>query len=117
MVESSSAGRLVSGRTVFVRLRCDARLDLVEMGLEMVPAALGLDDHRLQPADLLAEAGDLAVDPGERVAQDRLALAGVARGPEPLAIAGPGGLVLEQLPDLRQAEAGVVAEALDEPQP
>ena len=74
--------------------RLRARLDLVVVSLEMVTPALCLDDHRLEAVDLLADAVDLAVDPGKRVAQDRLSLRGVARRPEPLAVAGPGRLVL-----------------------
>src|SRR6188474_323128 len=122
---SRSAGRtagspsaLAPARALAVLMRCrwGARLDLLEVGVEMSPPALGLADHRLEPVDLLAEAGDLAVDPGKRVADDRLALVGVARRAEPLAIAGAGGLVLEELADLGQAEPCVIAEALDEPQ-
>lgn len=98
-----------------MRHRRGPGLDLGEVGLQMGATALGLGDHRLEPADLLAEARDLPVDPGERVANDRLALVGVARRSEALTVAGTGGLVLEQLADLGEAEPGVVAEALDEP--
>jgi hypothetical protein len=53
---------------------------------------------------------------GRRVVDDRAPLVGVARRAEALAVAGRGGLVLEQLADLGEAEPGVVAEALDEPE-
>src|SRR6185369_17977547 len=72
--------------------------------------------HRLEPADLVAETRDLAIDPDERVLDDRGPLVGIVRRAEALSIAGASGLVLEELADLGQAEPGVVAEALDEPE-
>ena len=75
--------------------------------------AVRLGDHRLEPVGLAPKRGDLAVDPGEGVLDDRPALAGIVRLAEPGTVAGASGLVLEQLGDLGQAEAGVVAETLD----
>ena len=79
----------------------------------MGPPGVGVGDHRLEPVGLGAQRGDLAVDPGERVLDDRPPLGGIVRLAEPGPVAGPGRLVLEELGDLGQAEPGVVAEALD----
>ena len=59
---------------------------------------------------------DLAVDPIQGVHEQRPPLAGswVARNRVPVARAGL--LVLEELPDLREGEPGVVAEPADEPE-
>ena len=82
----------------------------------MGAAALRLGHHRLEASDLVAENRDLAVDPDERVLDDRGPLVGIVRRAEALTVAGASGLVLEELADLGEAEPGVVAEALDEPE-
>src|SRR4051812_385187 len=97
--------------------RLNARVELGEVALEMLPPALGLGDHLAEAVHLRLERTDLAVHPGERVVDDRAPLDGIARRPESVPIACPGGLVLEQLADLGEAEASIVAEALDESKP
>ena len=73
-------------------------------------------DHRLEPLDLALDRADLAVDPVERVLQDRAPFAGVAGLAEGRPVARARRLVLEQLADLGEREPGVVAQAADEPQ-
>ena len=93
-------------------------VDLGEMGLEVGAAALGLVDHRRRAGR--SSSRRVAIWRSTRASaslEDRPALGGVARRAEALTVAGAGGLVLEQLADLGQAEPGVVAEALDEPEP
>ena len=94
--------------------RVEPGIELGEVDQEVLPAALGLLDHRRQPVELLPERLDLAVDPPEGVVEDRAPLGRVGGRAEPVAVASPGRLVLEELADLGQAEPGVVAEALDE---
>jgi hypothetical protein len=102
---------------VLVGCRLTAGVELGDVGEEVLAAALGLCDHLGQAVLLLLERLDLAVHPVEGVVHDRAPLARVARAPEAGPVAGPGGLVLEELADLGQAEARVVAQALDEPEP
>ena len=73
-----------------------------------------LVDHRREPGGLGLEDLDLAVDPLPSVEQERAPLVRIAGLPEPLAVALARGLVLEQLADLREREARVVAQAADE---
>jgi hypothetical protein len=80
------------------------------------PPVHRLGDHLLETLCLRPQRGDLAVDALDRVGKDRPPLAGVLGGSEPLAVPLAGDLVLEQLAHLGEAEPGVVAEALDEPQ-
>ena len=99
-----------------VRMRRRAAVELGEVGVEVAAAlARGLE-HRPQAASASCEGRDLAVDAVARVLEERAPLGGVAGRPEALAIALAGGLVLEQLADLGQAEPGVVAQLLDEAQ-
>ena len=80
----------------------------------MLSPGLCLVDHRRQPRDLLPQAVDLAIHLGHRGQQELTPLGRVLRGPEAGTDARARRLVLEQLPDLREREPGVVAEALDE---
>src|SRR5215212_3563226 len=86
------------------------------MGEQVGAPTFRLPDHRGEPDLLLAERSDLAIDPGEGVADDRPALGLIAARPEPSPVASSGCVVLEQLADLGEAEPRVVAEALDEAQ-
>ena len=81
---------------------------------EVGAALVGLADHRLEPVDLGAQGVRSGGRSGRAVIDDRPALGRVvaSRGNGPGS--RPGGLVLEQLAELGQAEPGVVAEALDE---
>ena len=62
------------------------------------------------------EEGDLALDPRLGLGEVYAALGGIRGVCQPLAVAHAGRLVLEHLADLGEREAGVVAEALDDPQ-
>ena len=97
-------------------MRIGAAVELAQVRVEMGAPVLGGREHRVQAVALLAQRGDLALDAVARLDDEHAPLVGVGRGPEALAIALAGGLVLEQLADLGQAEPGVVAELLDEAQ-
>src|SRR2546430_1890445 len=71
-------------------------------------------DHALEALDLGPQGRDLAVDPLDAFTQQGALLRRVGGRAEAGARLRPGVLVLEQLADLGQAEAGVVAQALDE---
>ena len=93
-----------------------ARVDVGEVAGEVLAAVLGLGDHRLEALDLAPQGRDLAVDPVEVVEDDRAALGGSAVDRKCWRLRVAGLLVLEQLPDLREREPGVVAQPADEPQ-
>jgi hypothetical protein len=92
-------------------------VELGEVSVEVCPAFARGVDHRRQPPGLGLEGLDLSLDAVARVLEDRATLVGVLRGAEELAVALAGGLVLEELADLGEREAGVVAQLLDGPQP
>jgi hypothetical protein len=102
---------------VVVRLGLDTGLELGDVGLEVRASALGLLDHAGKSIHLRAQRRDLALDPGEGVVDDRSPLGGILRRPEPVPVPRSGFVVLEELADLGEAEPGVVAKALDEPEP
>ena len=119
VAEGADAVEADRHRRAFVGVRrgLEARVDLRAMGLEVGAPSLGLARPSPRAARSSgAGVADLAVDPVERVVDERPPLDRVRRRAEPLAVAGPCDLVLEELADLGQAEPGVVAEALDEPQ-
>ena len=70
-------------------------------------------DHGRQARGLLLQQRQLAVRPLDGAAGQPQLLVGVIRGPVARTVPGPGGLVLQQLPDLREAEARVIAQSLD----
>jgi hypothetical protein len=70
-------------------------------------------DHLGEALCLGFEGLDLALDAGPRVIDECSPFGRVVRGAEPLPIAFAGGLVLQQLTDLRQREARLVAQLLD----
>ena len=82
----------------------------------MTPTLLGLTDHCRETIHLRPNRGDLAIDPGERVVDDRPPLGRIVRRPEPVPVPVARLFVLEELADLGEAEASVVAKALDEPE-
>ena len=92
-------------------------VELGEVRIEVAASLPRLVDHRRESGGLGLEDLDLAVDPGPRVEDERSSLVGIAGLAEPLAIALARPVVLEKLADLREREAGVVAEAPDEPEP
>ncbi len=96
--------------------RIATRADVREMIDEVTTSLLCLGDHRAQPLDLLTEGRDLSVDALDRIAEDRLPLAGIGGGSELDPVARTDRLVLEQLADLRQREAGIVTQPANEPQ-
>src|SRR3954469_11173102 len=96
--------------------RLAAGFKVLEMHPEMGATLAGLRDHRLEPLPLALQRADLAVDPDDRVDEDRATLVGVTRLPEVPPVVGSRLLVLEELPDLREGEAGVVPQPTDEPQ-
>jgi hypothetical protein len=102
---------------VIVRLRVEPGLELGDVILEVRTTTLGLGDHLGQPVHLGTQRRDLALDAGKGVVDDRASFRGVLRRPEPGPVPASGLVVLEQLADLGEAEPGVVAETLDEPQP
>ena len=83
----------------------------------MAPACFELADHRFQPGDLPAQAGELLIDTGEAPVEDAAPLHRVVGRVELLAGQPAGSLVLEKPADLGDREPGVVAEALDEAEP
>ena len=74
-------------------------------------------DHRRQAGRLRLEDLDLVVGAGAGFEEERAPLVAVAGLAEALAVALARGVVLEQLADLREREAGVVAQAADELEP
>ena len=94
-----------------------SRPEVGEVARQVAAPRLGLLDHRREAVRLVAEVLDLAIDAVHRVDEDGAALGGILGCAEPFAVALAGGLVLEQLADLREREPGVVAEAADEPKP
>ena len=83
----------------------------------MGPPVPGLGDHGLEPLDLAPQAVTWWSTRARASTTIVAALRGVVRGAEPVAVPGAGLLVLEQLADLREREAGVVAQPADEPEP
>ena len=86
------------------------------MALDVDAPRLCLRDHRREPHGLGFEQRDLAIDAVARFLEVAAALVRIGRLAEALAITLAGDLILEQLADLGQREAGVVAQALDETQ-
>src|SRR5207247_491743 len=84
---------------------------------QSLAANLGGRDHLLEPLHLRPQDGDLAVCPSERVGHESAPFPPVRGVVERLARTGARGLVLQELADLGEREAGVVAEGLDEPEP
>ena len=87
------------------------------MAGKVAAPGLGLVDHRREAIGLVTEVLDLAVDAVEGIDEDRPPLAGIRGGAEAFAVAFARRFVLEQLADLGEGEAGVVAQAPDETQP
>src|SRR5690349_20859879 len=73
-------------------------------------------DHIREADGLRLESLDLALDAVARVIDQCEPLTRVVRGAESFAIALPSGLVLQQLADLGEREARLVAQLLDRPQ-
>ena len=92
-------------------------VDVREPRPEALAAHLGGARHLLEAVDLRAEDRHLSIGAPERVGDEQAPFRGVGRLVEGLPRASPGGFVLEQLRDLGEREAGVVAELLDEAQP
>ena len=88
-----------------------------QVGAQVRPARLGCLEHRPEAVGLLLESRDLAIHPVDEVAQDRPLLGRLAGRPEALAVPDAGLFVLEEQGDLGQAEAGVVPQLADEPEP
>lgn len=86
---------------------------LSQVSIEMDAALAGRLDHRPEPRGLGFERPDLAVDAGARILEDRATLPGVVGGAESLAVALADRLVLQELTDRGQREAGLVSELLD----
>jgi hypothetical protein len=100
-----------------MRRRLDTGVQLGEVILEVRPASVRFGNHRLEPIDLRPQGADLAVDAAHRIFEDRPSFGLIGRRTKAAPVADPGEIILEELTDLREAEAGVVAESLDEPQP
>ena len=108
--------RPVDAGSARARVRRRAAVELGEVGVDVARRALASSIIVGQAGGLCLEDRDLVVDPGARVQDERAPLVRVAGRLEALAIALAGVLVLEQLADLGEREAGVVAQAPDEPQ-
>ena len=98
------------------RVRVGTAVEVREMLVEVAPPGAGVRDHRVQPGALGFERLDLALDPGGGVVQQGTPFGLVTGRPETQSIALARGLVLEQLADLGQREAGVVAQGAEEAQ-
>ena len=96
---------------------CRSAVELVEVSVQVRAAGPGGLDHDAQAIGLRFEGLDLPLDAAPGILEDRPTLPGVLRGAEPLSVALAGGLVLEELADLGEREAGVVAQLLDVAQP
>src|SRR5436190_9839509 len=126
---SCDAGGLAGGRASVARSRGvrpasidvdmgprRAAVELLDARGELVPPNPGVGDHAAQAGDLGPQRLDLAIDPGDAIERKGAPLGRVVGGLEEGLVAEPCHLVLEQLADLPETEARVVAEALDEPQ-
>ena len=91
-------------------------LDVGKVLVKMPPAPSRLVDHGCKPRGLGLEDQCLAVHPRSGVHEDGAPLRRILCLAEPLAIALPGRLVLEQLAYLGEREAGIVAQAANEQQ-
>ena len=100
-----------------VGLRLPTCVEVGEVAQEVRAAARSVLEHRGEAVGLRLERRDLAIHPGQGVLDDRASLADIGGRSEPVAVASASGLVLEQLRDLGEAEARLVAEVLDELQP
>src|SRR4051812_22558699 len=87
------------------------------MGIEMSGTRSRLLDHRGESRGLALEDLDLMLRPGAGLDDEVSTLVGIAGLAVALAVALAGGIVLEQLADLGEREAGVVAQAADELEP
>jgi hypothetical protein len=87
------------------------------MPVEVPSTGAGFVDHRGESLRLGFQDLDLAIDPNLRVDQDRAPLGRILRLAEALPVALAGVLVLEELADLGEGEAGIVTEAPDEQEP
>src|SRR5690242_20486354 len=94
--------------------RLAAGVDLGAVNEKVRPTPFGVLDHRLESLRLGPKRRHLALDASEGVVEDRPPLGEVTSRAEADAVAAAGRLVLEQLRDLCQAEAGVIPEVLDE---
>ncbi len=94
-----------------VGMRVGPAIEVGEMLVEVAPTGASVLDHRVEAGSLGFERGDLAIDASAGVMDQGPAFGLVARGAEALSIALAGRLILEQLADLGEREAGVVAEA------
>ena len=106
------AGRV--GAVAGVRIR--AAVEVGQVLVEVAASGAGVLDHRVEAGALRLERGDLTIDAGHGVAKQGSSLGLVTGRAEAQPVALAGRLVLEQLADLGQREAGVVAQAADEPQ-
>ena len=96
--------------------RLAAGIEVGEMSREVGAPLGGLREHRLQPCDLVPQRGHLAIRAIQGVHHQRPPFRGVLAGPEPGPVAGASLVVLQELPDLREGEPGVVTEPADEPE-
>src|SRR5664280_1945337 len=81
-----------------------------------VPTAPGLVHHGLESTDLALEGLDLALEAGDALALDPPTLGRIGRGMERGMAPLPRCLILEQLGNLREREARIVAQTFDEAQ-
>ena len=89
-----------SGAIDPLRVGCRTAVEFGQVGIDVLPARLGLLDHRGQASGLGLEDLDLVRDPTACVEGEGAPLVRVAGLPELLSIALPRGVVLEQLADL-----------------
>ena len=101
---------------MWVRMWVRDAIKLHEMPVKVPAAVFGVGQHPVESVALGPEGVDLPNRAVARIDQQGTALARVSGGPKTLSIALADRLVLQQLPDLEEAETGVVAELLDEPQ-
>jgi hypothetical protein len=102
---------------VLVRPQVTPGLHLGQVGRQVLTAPAGRLHHGRQSRDLVLQAPDLAVHLRHRGEEELAALRAVRGGLEASPDAGAGLLVLQQVPDVRQREAGIVTQAADETQP
>src|SRR6478752_3032561 len=95
-------------------MRGRATVEFDEVGIEVPGTRPCFLDHRRQAGGLRLEDLDLVRCPGTGFQQELSALIAIAGLAEALAVALARGVVFEKLADLREREAGVVAEAADE---
>src|SRR5664280_452235 len=93
-----------------------ARSRLVDPRGGSVPTAAGLVHHGLESTDLALEGLDLALEAGDALALDPPALGRIGGGMERGVASLPRRLSLENLGNLREREARIVAQTLDEAQ-